>query len=236
MLEFAIVEVGEGPPLGCRRCGAPSPQHYHPTDEVISGIHSAADASASVPGPNVVLTGPEPFGHPALPDLVAACAEAGFERIGIETDGGALSIPGHVAGLLGAGVTHLYVRMFAADEESANALSGRPGLGHAVEAGIPAYLAAAERAGVTVCVTVVVPLCRHNLDSLPATVAALASWGVHAVRLEVAGQLPSGAPAVVAAACDTGMVNRLWVETDPALALPVSHLGHRVAAGVSRGE
>jgi molybdenum cofactor biosynthesis enzyme MoaA len=236
VLEFVAVEVGEGSSLGCSRCGTLPPHTYHPTDEVTARIRSTVDAPTSAPGPNIVLTGPEPFGHPALPDLVAACAEAGFERIGIETEGGALAVPGHAAGALGAGVAHLYVRVLATDEELADGLSGRPGLGHAVAAGIPAYLAAAEQAGITVCVTVVVPLCRHNLDSLPATVAALSSWGVHAVRLEAAGQLSSGASVVIAAACDTGMVNRLWVETDPALDLPASHLGHRVAGRVVRGD
>ena len=50
-----------------------------------------------------------------------------------------------------------------------------------------------------------------------------------------AGPLPDSAAGVVAAACDTGMVNRLWVETDGNLPLPDSHRLHAVAGDSSDG-
>lgn len=234
MIGFVAIEVGEGAPLGCVRCAAPAPAVYHPTDVIVAQIAAEADAWQGVPGPNIVLTGPEPFAHPALPELVSACVEAGFERIAIETDGGALASPAHATGALGAGVRHLYVRVLAANQAAADALAGRPGLGRAVATGVAAYREAASRAGASVAVTVIVPVCRHTLDALPATIAMLSAWEIDAIRLVPAGDVPASASAVVAAACDTGMVNRMWVEADPTLALPESHRLHHVAGGWSR--
>jgi MoaA/NifB/PqqE/SkfB family radical SAM enzyme len=226
VIRFVAIEVGDGAPLGCARCGASATPIYHPTDVVVARITAEADAWQSVPGPNVVLTGPEPFAHPALPELVSACVDAGFERIAIETDGRALATPAHATGALGAGVNHLYVRLLAAEEGRADALSGRPGLGTAVAVGIAAYRDGATRAGVTAVVTVVVPVCRHTIESLPSTIARLAAWEVDAVRLVKGGDLSSSSATLLAAACDTGMVNRVWVEADPSLGLPESHALH----------
>lgn len=236
MLEFAHVEVGEGAPLGCARCGAARVSVYYPADEVAARISAVVSAWTPAPGPNLVLSGPEPFAHPALPDLVTACVEAGVERIAIETDGGALAVRGHAAGALGAGVTHLRVRVLAAgDDAAADALTGRPGLARAVASGVVAYRDEARRTETRVAVSAIVPVCRHNLDVLPATVARLATWGIDGVRLVPGAELSPSAGVSLAAACDTGMVNRLWVEADPALGLPESHALHSVEAAVTRG-
>ncbi|MDZ4167063.1 MAG: hypothetical protein U1E08_05160, partial [Coriobacteriia bacterium] len=72
MIGFVAIEVGEGAPLGCARCAKPTPAGYHPTDVIVARIAAEADTWQGVPGPNVVLTGPEPFAHPALPELVSA--------------------------------------------------------------------------------------------------------------------------------------------------------------------
>jgi NifB/MoaA-like Fe-S oxidoreductase len=159
--------------------------------------------------------------------LVNVCAEAGCERIGLETDGGALSVPGNARGVLSAGVTHLYVRLFSADPSRGDALSGRHGRTAAAAAGVAMYREAAREQDTPVVVTALIPLCSHNLAMLPETVGALSTWGADAVRLTVGGTLARSAESVVAAACDTGMVNQLWVEADDSVPLPVSHALHR---------
>lgn len=231
MLTFDSIRVGDGEPLHCLRCAHAAPPAYHSAAAIAERIRAAAAAWEGQPGPNIALTGPDPFGHPELPALIAACAEAGAERIALETDGGALGAYRNAEGVLRAGVRHLWLRVLAAGPLG-DELSGHRELGASAHAGLRAYLDAAERDGAVVAVTTLVPVCRHNLAALPATVAALASWSVHAVRLSAtSAPLPSSAAGVIAAACDTGMVNRLWVETDGVLPLPDSHRLHAVGEG-----
>lgn len=234
VLEFVEIPVGAGASLRCARCGAAPEPAYHATADVAARIAAVAADWTVGPGPNLTLTGPEPFDHPALPDLVIACQTAGVERICIETDGRALAIPANAEGAVGAGVTHMRVRLLSADPGTADKVSGRPGLLAATGAGVAAVRAAAERQGVMVVITAAVPVCAHNLDTVPATVGQLSAWGVDAVRLLAAGALPARSADILAAACDTGMVNRLWVECAPDLPLPASHELHRVEEPVGR--
>lgn len=222
MLSFARIAVGEGTPLGCASCAAQREPRYYPASQVIEAVRAAV-VDWEGPGPNLLLAGPEPFAHPELPALVSACVEAGADRIAIETDGAALSVPANAVGVLSAGVSHMHVRLLDADDAHGRT---RDSL-----AGMAAYLQAAQAAGTTVCLVAVVPVCRHNLITLPDTVLQLASLGVHAVRLLSGGQLPAAAAATIAAACDTGMVNGVWVETDGLLPLPDTHVLHSVPEG-----
>ncbi|MDO8847727.1 MAG: hypothetical protein Q7W51_05000 [Coriobacteriia bacterium] len=235
MLQFAHIALGTGGGLTCTRC-APTPDAgYLPAAEVIARIQAVADGWTDGPGPNIVLGGPEPFAHPELPALVAVCVEAGVQRIMLETDGGALSVPANAGGVIRAGVRHLRVRLLDADEVRGDELSGLAGRTRDALAGVDTYRTAAEEVGARVLVTALVPVCEHNLESLPATVLALASHGFDGLRLVPGGELPASAIAVIAAACDTGMVNQLWVEADPALPLPPTHALHAVAEAVRRG-
>lgn len=228
MLDFVEVAVGEGEGLGCATCRARLVPSYRPADEVISEIRDVAARWGGRPGPNLVLCGPEPFAHPELPRLVAAAVEAGVERLALETDGGALSVSQNATGALRSGVRHLRVRVLAADAAVSDGLTGKPGLSASARVGIGLFLEAAAQDGVACAVTAIVPVCDHNLVMLPAIVAELAGWGVHAVRLVKACDLPDGAATDIAAACDTGMVNRLWVETDGRVPLPSGHALHEV--------
>lgn len=235
MLEFVEVAVGEGKPLGCVRCATSVLPKYLPAAEIVARIRLAATTSTAGPGPNIVLGGPEPFEHPELPALVAACIDVDVQRIALETDAAALSVPANAAGVLRAGVHHLLVRVLDMDATRGDAVGGRPGRTRDAIAGIRAYLTAAGESGVPVVVTAIIPVCRHTAGALSSTIAELASLGVHAVRL-VPWQDPGEvSPALLAAACDTGMVNRLWVEADPALPLPDSHALHAVAGEVRHG-
>lgn len=235
MLEFAHIALGTGDGLSCTRCAPARAATYVPADELSARIRVVAERWNSGPGPNIILGGPEPFAHPELPSLVAAAVAAGVERICLETDGGALSVPANASGVLRAGVRHLHVRLLAADTVLADELSGIRGRAGDALAGIGAFLESADADAVRVAVTALVPVCQHNLTTLPATIAALARHGLHAVRLIPGGPLPSGADSVLAAACDTGMVNQLWVEVDPALPLPSTHALHAVRGDVRDG-
>jgi molybdenum cofactor biosynthesis enzyme MoaA len=204
-------------------------------DEIARRVTATTSSWANGPGPNVLLAGPEPFSHPALPAVVRACRDAGVRRIGVETDGGALAVGENAAGALQAGVRHLRVRVLAGGEELADALAERPGLARTARTGVRRYREAAEASGIPVVVTAVVPLCEHNVRTVPHTVAALASWHVDAVHLVATERLGDEVEAHVAAACDTGMVNRVWVEVDAALPLPPTHALHISREGGVRG-
>lgn len=233
MIDFHPIPVGAGVPCGCVRCGAAPGVSFASVvavEALLARVCATADGvpgeTAAGPAYGVALTGPEPFAHPELPSLVAACRRAGFSRIALETDGAALAAHDNAAGVLHAGVRHLWVRVLGADDATHDALTGRPGRRAASRAGVAAYSEAAAMMGAMVAITAVVPVCRHTLDAVPAIVAACAEGGFHAVRLDVAGSLPVQAAAVIAAACDTGMVNRTWVSTDGALPLPETHRLH----------
>lgn len=228
VLEFVRISVGDGEALRCALCARPDFTRYFPASDIVTRIRSAAASRDGGPGPNVVLCGPEPFAHPELPALVAACVEAGIERVVLETDGAALSVSANAHGVLRAGVRHLRIRLLDAEPEGGDQLAGRPGRTRDALAGVTEYLAAAGDAGLAVVVSAVLPVCPHNLETLPATVMALAARGFHAIRLVAEGEVPASAAAILAAACDTGMVNRLWVEADPDLPLPPTHALHAV--------
>lgn len=223
VLEFVPIALGEGAVCGCPSCAPSSTVAYDSLETVRTAINAAAERCDDPTGLNLLLTGPEPFEHPQLPALVATCVEAGAARIALETDGAALSAGPNAAGVLRAGVHHLRVRTVDLTAEAQRTDD--------MIAGVSAYRSAASSAAVKVVVTAVVPVCRHNLSSLASTVSEAAAIGFDAVRLVTGGELPASAGASIASACDTGMVNRLWVETDGSLPLLVSHRAHAVSGG-----
>jgi molybdenum cofactor biosynthesis enzyme MoaA len=228
VLQFVGVEVGDGERLQCALCAPRVSATYRPAAALASAIEAVASAWGPPPGPNILLYGPEPFDHPELPAIVAAAVRAGAERIAIETGGSALSAIGNAVGVVRAGVTHLRVRLLDTDEERGDRLCGSPGRTRDALAGIRIYLDAAESAGADVVVTAIVPVCFHNVGALPEIIVGAAQAGFHAVRLTAGGDLPANAEALIAAACDTGMVNHLWTETDGVLPLPPGHALHAV--------
>lgn len=229
MLEFERIIVGRGGRSGCRAChGAVVPATYRPLDDIVAQVGQAVSASSAVPGPNIVLTGADPFGHPELPALIEAAVIAGVERVAIDTDGAALRAGENAAGSLRAGVRHYVVRVVVADETLSVRVTGGPS-GPGALAGIAAVREAARRLETPVAIEARVETCRHTIAALPATVAALAEAGADAVRV-IVGDVPRSAEtsALLAAGCDTGMVNAIWVDVagDPTL-LPATHALHQ---------
>ena len=102
MIDFHPIAVGTGAPCACVRCGAVPEASYASVaaiEALLAGVPAMADGArgetTAGPAYGVALTGPEPFAHPELPALVAACRRAGFSRIAVETDGAALAA--HIA-------------------------------------------------------------------------------------------------------------------------------------------
>jgi hypothetical protein len=161
----------------------------------------------------VVFSGFEPFAHPTLPDAIAVAIEDGFERVRLQTDGGALAVHGNAEGAFAAGVRHLEIVLLG-DPETHDRLACREGLFEAAVRGVDAFKAAASSAGSDIFVSGVLPLCAHNVGVAAAAVASFARLGAEAVELD-AGRL-SGAGRerdAILAALDTATVNGMhaWV-------------------------
>lgn len=184
-----------------------------PAEAVRTEVASAANAWSGGPGPNVLFVGAEPFSHPELPVLVAAAVAAGYERIGLRTDAGALSMPGNAEGVLSAGVLHLQLVLTGGDGASHDSNTGRPGLFDSARHGVAQYKRAAMEAGLAVAITGYVSVCAHTMPGLPGIVATLAGLGAVAVELAVTprGAGEAGLLAWLGSAVDTGMVNGVWV-------------------------
>lgn len=226
MLPFARVEVGSPGDKRCRLCGPSSTSPtWRSVADIAAELREVVFEWTAPVGPGVHLTGAEPFSHPSLPAIVAAARDAGFERIGIETDATALVRGDNARGSLHAGVRHLRAVLFGLDEVG-DAMSGAVGASAAALAGIERFVRVADAESLVVAVSIIVPVCRHNLEQLPLIVAASARAGAGHVLLEASGAVAESAAAVVAAACDTGTVNRAWVEVR-GLPLPTSHEIHR---------
>lgn len=217
MIRFAEVAVGNGGEVRCARChrDAQAPS-YRSADEIVADIATAAGLWTGLPGPNVALTGAEPFGHPDLPALVGAAVQAGCRRVRLDTDAVALRSPQNAGGSLMAGVRHLVWTVLGGTPGVHDALLGAPGALEASVEGVRSFLSIASAEETAVSVTALVPVCRHNVHDLPAAAGLAVETGVDRVLLRFDdGGLDLGAalPWVVAA-CDTGVVNGVSVEVE----------------------
>jgi hypothetical protein len=216
VLPFVEVSLGAGGGVGCERChGAAAGPTYLDAATVSAAIAEAA-AGAPTPGPNVSLAGPEPFGHPELPVLVAAAMRAGVARLRLDTDATALSSSGNAAGAIAAGVRHVRFTLLGGSPGTHDALAGEAGALDATLSGVRAYVRAAAEQDVAVSVTARIPVCRHNVRDVPAAVAVAVEAGAESVllRIEDGGADLDAATAWLSAACDTGVVNGVWVEIE----------------------
>jgi len=236
MIRFEQIAIGTGGGPRCRHCSAGNAeQSFRDADAVAAEIASVVEAWDASPGPNVLLTGAEPFAHATLPRLVAQARAAGVKRTGLVTDGGALGLGDNAVGTVHTGVRHVIVRSVGLGTD-ADDRAGRPGLSAAVLAGIRAFVEAAKHADATVAVSAEVAVCRHNVDELPGVVAAFGEAGVGCVTFfqdEGAMPAPASVGAALAAACDTGVVNGVCVEVRD-LQLPATHALHRVVEDAAR--
>lgn len=219
MIDFVEVAMGSGRAATCARCRGPRPDPvFRPAGDVVAEVRDVVSGWVSPPGPNVMLSGSEPFGHPELPRIVSEAIEAGVVRLGADTDAIALRSPANAAGSLAAGLRHLRVTLLGGSPGVHDALAGAPGLLDATLAGLGTYRAAANSEGLDISITAVVPLCGHNVHDAPAAVALAIEAGADRVllRLEDGGVSLGDAARWIVAACDTGVVNGVWVEVEGA--------------------
>jgi hypothetical protein len=217
VIRFADVAIGSGGEVRCSRChGEPQAVSYRPAAEVAAEIAETCAAWEGPPGPNVTLGGAEPFGHPELPALVGAAVEARCSRLRLHTDAVALRTPQNASGSLGAGVRHLAWTLLGGTPGVHDALLGTPGALDASVEGLRSFVSVAAAQQLPVTVSALVPVCRHNMGDLPAAAGLAVDAGVDSVLLRVEDgglDLDSALPWIVAA-CDTGVVNGVWVEVE----------------------
>jgi hypothetical protein len=209
MLAFCDIPLGGGEEAACVRCAGSRPQSSEETIEPAARIDSALDAA---PGAGVFFSDVGRLDHPDLARLAAHAARVGASRIAVRTSGRSLADPGAAAGLLESGVRIVEVVFLGSSEQAHDALTGERGAFDAATAGVGNLRSAADALDVKVAVRGRVRVCRHNVQDLPATVMYLAELGVSSIVLACDSALEARRSIDwIAAACDTGTVNRVWV-------------------------
>ena len=217
MIRFADVAVGSGDEVRCSRChGESQSVSYRSASEIAAEIAMACELWDEPPGPNVALTGAEPFGHPDLPALVGAAVDAHCRRLCLETDAVAMRSSQNAGGSLMAGVRHLRWTILGGTPGVHDVLLGTPGALDLSVEGVRSFRSIAAQESLAVSITTVVPVCRHNVHDLPAAAGLAVDAGADRVllRIEDGGLDLTAALPWVVAACDTGVVNGVWVEVE----------------------
>jgi MoaA/NifB/PqqE/SkfB family radical SAM enzyme len=209
MLAFRDIPLGRGEESACLRCAGSRPRSSGESIEPEARIDSALD---DAPGVGVFFSDVGPLDHPDLSRLAAHAARAGASRIAVRTSGRSLADPGAAARLLESGVRIVEVVFLGSSGRAHDALTGVQGSFQAAAAGVGNLRSAADALRVKVAVRGRVPVCRHNVQDLPATVMHLAESGVSSIVLACDPALDVRRSIDwIAAACDTGTVNRVWV-------------------------
>jgi len=208
--------LGAGGTLGCRRCQESSSESLRNASEIIADLRDAVGAWDNSPGPNISLTGAEPFHHPSIAEIVASCVEMGAQRIRLDSDSSALGSPDTAKSVIAGGVRHLQFTLLGSVASIHDSLCETPGAFENTIRGVKTFAESANEADIPVQVSVSVPVCRHNLHDIPSIVTTAAKAGASLVRIALVDgrlQLPTAAP-WIGAACDTGIVNATWVEVE----------------------
>jgi hypothetical protein len=150
----------------------------------LAGLRASAAAVDEV-----TFVGGEPALHPGLAALVREARALGFSRVGVQTNGRALSPPGALEALVSAGLTDLHLSIHGADPALHDYLAGTPG---ALDKAL-LTLGAAKAAALPVAVATVVT--RSNYRHLAPLARLLKSSGASAWGLA----LPSAHGAAAAA-------------------------------------
>jgi hypothetical protein len=216
VLHFTEVRLGPGEGTRCELCHGPAETRAYTSASILTSLIAQAVLDAQATGPNVAFTGPEPFDHPELPSVVGMAASAGVARLRIDTDATALSNAANAAGSVAAGVRQLRVTLLGGSPGTHDALFGKPSAFEAALMGMRAFVRAGDEADVAISLTALVPVCRHNVRDLPAVVAVAGEAGADSVLLRIDdGGVDLGAALPwLTAACDTGVVNGVWVEVE----------------------
>lgn len=210
MLLFRDIPLGGGDEAVCRRCAAAgSPVPGAQTADPTARIDAALSAT---PGAGVFFTQVGAADHPGLPGLVEHAARAGAPRVAVSASGRSLSDPAVAARLVDSGVRIVEVTFLGSCAQVHDALTGVPGDFDAATAAVANVRSTADARGLEVAVRGRVRVCHHNLQDMPATVMRLAEMEVANIILACDPTMDTRRSADwIAAACDTGTVNRVWV-------------------------
>jgi hypothetical protein len=217
VLEFSQVRIGDGEPVACSRCGTrETALTYRSADDIAADVAQAVRDYPGAPGPNVELVGPEPLGHPELPAVVASAIAAGVARLRLHTDAVGFGSAGNASGAIAAGVTHVRFTLLGGTPGVHDVLADAPGALDATLLGVRSFVEAGKEQERAVHVSALLPLCRHTSSDLPTAVLRAVEAGVSGVliRIEDGGVDMAGALPWIGAACDTGVVNGVWVEVE----------------------
>lgn len=208
MIDFIRVSLGVGG-NGCAACGDRVMVAFRPTPEVLAEVHGRVDENGVLP--DLSFGGAEPLAHPELPAILMAAADAGCERMRLETDAAGLGIGDNASGSIAVGVRQLEVEV-GGGAPAHDRFVGRDGALAASRTGIAAWRGAAGAAGARVTVWARVPLCAHTAPELADAVVTAASLGARWVTIDAEASSVDVARAAddLAAACDTATVNGVW--------------------------
>lgn len=191
MFRFAGIQLGSGGIAPCLDCGAAEKEPYSTASVLAKSSHLSKDCSLQG-FQGVMFDGFEPFEHRGLVEIITESANSSFERIGIQTDGGALSSSDNTRGSIAAGVRVFEVVLTGGDARSHDKRTGVHGLFDAAVLGVENIAAVSLQLGVSATVVGVAAVCSHNITELPLIVGAFCRIGVDAIRVEVrsGGQVP----------------------------------------------
>lgn len=209
MLAFREVPMAAGTEAVCRRCAVAGGHALSDAAETVSRLHEHASVQADV---GLFFTDTGSLDLDELVRLASEAARSGASRIALRTSGQPLRDNQAAEALLESGVRVLEMVFLGPGPEQHDALAGIPGSFDAAAGAIALVTEAAAALGVRVALRGRIPVCSHNLQDAPATVMRLAELGVSSMVLACDPALdPRRSADWVAAACDTGTVNRVWV-------------------------
>jgi len=214
LLRFTDIMLGDNGGTWCRRChGAREETLRNPAD-VIADVRAAVDSWDAAPGPNIALAGAEPFRHPAIATVVADAVEAGAQRIRLDSDCSGFSSATTAEAVIGSGVRHVQFTLLGSMATLHDSLCGTAGAFERTIRGAKTFAEVARASNTPVQLSAHVPVCRHTIRDIAGIVGAAATAGASLVHLALVDEhlAPAAAAPWIGAACDTGVVNAVWVE------------------------
>ena len=169
--EFRLLVTGRG-----RRPGtlAPDPGNT-PTDPSLVSLTAAIEGN--VGGSSCTLWGGEPTLRRDLPTLLSALNDAGSPRLGMRTDGLALTNPKIVSRLVDMGLTRVRIPLHSIRSDAHDWLVGHKGAARRVLKAMRVCLEAGLQVEQEITVT------RPTMDFLEESVEAAARLGIKSIRL-----------------------------------------------------
>lgn len=203
MIDFSRVSIGEGLP-SCTRCAGKGASAFRDTEDVVTELGSR----------DVDLVGADSLTHPDIERIVEQAVSMAADRVRIEVASGIDKAK--ALALIHSGVRHVRVAILGGSADAHDALVSERGAFDRVAETVARLREAGEEAGARMAFSARVPACKHNASELPGAVVAAADMGLDAVAIvtgDMGGEAGGFTP-WVAAACDTGIVNTLWVEVE----------------------